>query len=149
MPPVVHVGHAGVDVVTAGTHVLEPERFERDRLWAPAGDGVHAHLGVDLPFELPHLRPVARLDDVRAGGLQRRREIGLEEVGWLHDVIVDRDHGVANLPRLGLRQEELRVERRHGRLKASISIAQASSAAQYTCLPRHDCQPQRIFLDNL
>ena len=40
------------------------------------------------------------------------RQPVLERVGGLDDVVVDRDHGVAHLPRLGLGQEEIVVRHR-------------------------------------
>ena len=46
MPPRSMSRHARVDVVAAGPHLLEAERLELHRLGAPAGDGVHADLGV-------------------------------------------------------------------------------------------------------
>ena len=69
----VHVAHAGVDVVTAGPHLVEAERLDLHALRAPAGHRVHADLPVALSFELPDLMAPARLDDPRRAILQRGR----------------------------------------------------------------------------
>ena len=69
----VHVAHAGVDVVAAGAHLVEAERLELHRFRAPAGDRVHADLGVALALELPDLVALARLDDPRRPLLELRR----------------------------------------------------------------------------
>ena len=103
----VHVADAGVDVVAARPHLVEAEGLQAVGLGAAAGHGVHAHLGVALALELPHLVPLGRLDDARRPVCQLSGEPALEGVGRLDDVVVDRDHRVAHLPRLGLGEEQV------------------------------------------
>src|SRR5438270_10833 len=70
----VHVVDAGVDVPAAAAHLVEAEGLDLHRLRPATGDGVHAHLAVDLAVELPDL--VAPLVDDDSGRplLQLRRQ---------------------------------------------------------------------------
>ena len=86
-----------MDVVATGPHLLEPERLELHRLRAAPGDRVHADLGELRAVELPDLVAFGRLDDARGTVGEVRRYPALEHVRGLDDVVVDRDHGVANL----------------------------------------------------
>ncbi len=108
-PVDVHVANAGIDVVATRSHLVEAERFEAVGLRAPAGHRVHPHLRVALALELPHLVALRRLDDAGRAVGQRGGQPVLERVGRLDDVVVDRDHGVAHLPGLGLGEEEIVV----------------------------------------
>src|SRR5439155_1800262 len=77
------------------------------------GDSVHPHLAVDLAVELPDLVAPLIADDLGRPVLELRREPPLEHVGWFDQVVVDGDDGVADLPRLGLGEEEVLDGRRH------------------------------------
>ena len=99
--------HTGVDVVAAGPHLVEAERLQAIGLRAAAGHCVHPDLRVALTLEFPDLMALGRLDDTRGAVGQCVRQPMFERVCRLHDMVVHRDHGVAHLPRLGLRQEEI------------------------------------------
>ena len=125
----VHVAHPGLDVVAAGTHLVEAERLQAVRLGAPSGHRVHAHLGVALALELPDLVTLLRLDDARGPVGQGGGHAPLEHVGRLDHVVVDRDHGVAHLPGLGLGEEQIVVAH-------SPEYARGRAARRGTATPR-------------
>ena len=103
----VHVVYPGIDVVAAGTHLVEAEGLEAVRLGAPSGHRVHAHLGVALALELPDLMALGRLDDAWGPVGQGGGQPSLEHMGRLDHVVVDRNHRVAHLPGLGLGEEQI------------------------------------------
>ena len=62
-PVDVHVADARLDVVAPGPHLVEAERLQPVGLGAPAGDGVHPHLGEALALEFPDLVALGGFDD--------------------------------------------------------------------------------------
>src|SRR4029079_14380437 len=93
-----------------GAHLVEAERLDLDALGAAAGDRVHADLVVRLAPELPDLWTHLVHDDLRRAVLELRRQAALEHVARLDEVVVDRDHGVLHLERIGLGQEQRGIE---------------------------------------
>ncbi len=105
---------ARVDVVATGTHLLEAERLELDRLRATARDRVHPDLREALALELPDLVPLGGLDDLRRAVGEVRGDAAVEQVRRLDDVVVDRDHRVLHLAGERLGQEEVLGVGLHG-----------------------------------
>ena len=70
----VHVANAGVDVVTAGAHLVEARRLDLPVLALAADDRVQSDLEEDLAVEVPHLVALFGLDDLGCEVLQLRRE---------------------------------------------------------------------------
>src|SRR4029077_18557850 len=100
----VHVGDAGADVPRTAAHLVETGRFEAVLRHRPADARVEADVRQLLSLEDPGLAPVAALDDVRCARRELRREPAYEGIGWLDDVVVDRDHRVPPSRPLRLRQ---------------------------------------------
>ncbi len=105
----VHVADSSVDVVATRPHLVETEGLEAESLGPPAGDRVHAHLRVVVPFELPDLVALGCLDYPRRPVGQAGGHSALEGVDGLDDMIVDRDDGCPHLAWLGVGQEQVRV----------------------------------------
>ena len=101
----VHVAHARIDVPRAASHLVEADGVERQLLLRPAHDRVEADLVVAVAVVQPVLHAVVV-------GLDTRRALGvlggdpaLEEVGWLDEVVVDRDQRAPAGPAIGVGQE--------------------------------------------
>ena len=94
----VHVAHAGVDVVATGAHLVEAERLELHRLRAGGRRPRSCRPACSAaPSNSQTWWPSRRLDDPRARGpASVRGQPALEHVRRLDDVVVDRDHRVAN-----------------------------------------------------
>ena len=103
----VHVADAGVDVPAPAAHLVEAERLDLDGLRSPARHRVHADLRVAVAVELPHLVALGRLHHPGGVRLEPGRKAALEHVRRLDEMVVDRDHRVADVPRLGLGQEQV------------------------------------------
>jgi hypothetical protein len=101
----VHVLDPVVDIPRAAAHVLEPGGLEAVLLAGPAGHGVEADVREDLVEPQPRLATVVGVDDAGLDVGELLREAAFEDVGWLHDVVVDRHDGGPLLPRLRLGQE--------------------------------------------
>src|SRR5436853_51888 len=113
VPVDVRVADAGVDVPAAPAHLVEPEGLELDRFRPPARDRVHPHLAVEVAVELPDLVALLGLDYPGRSVLEPAWEPVLEHVGWLDQVVVHGDDGVADLPRLRVREEQVLGGGRH------------------------------------
>ena len=85
-------------------HLVEAGRLEAVLRHRPADDRVEADVRHLLAVEHPRLAAVGAFDDVRCALGELRREPTRERVGWLDDVVVDRDHGEAPGGTLGLGQ---------------------------------------------
>ena len=101
----VHVGDAGVDIPTAAAHFVEAGGLHTPFLFWPADDGVESDVRIAAALVMPHLGAVVGLHDLRRAVGQRVREAALEHVGWLDDVVVNRDEDVLSLPRRRVRQQ--------------------------------------------
>src|SRR5262249_24928499 len=100
---------AGVDVVTAGPHLLEACRFDLPVFALAPDDCVQPDLEEDLPVERPDLMSLFALDDARRLLLQLRRQPTFEHPGWLHEVVAGREERVPDVARLGVGLEPVRL----------------------------------------
>ena len=111
-PVDVHVAHAGVDVVAtraaSGRSGTAPGRRSPGGGRPPRSSPPGCSARPRTPT------PGGPRASRRCGGAvrQRGRQPALERVGGLDHMVVDRDHGVAHLPGLGLGEEE--IVDRHG-----------------------------------
>ena len=101
----VHVGHPLVDVEAPGPHLVESSG-----LHAPLGPGapdygVEADVGVPVRLEDPALGAGRILDDAGRLLLQGGGQSAFEQIGWLNEMVVDRDDGHPDRPRLGVWQQ--------------------------------------------
>ena len=105
-PVDVHVPHPGVDVVAAGTHLVEAERLEPARSPAAGRPRRSSRPGCSAGPRTP--RPGGPAGSPRSAAPvgQAAGHAALERVGRLDDVVVHRDDGHPDVPGLGLRQEE-------------------------------------------
>ena len=111
----VHVAHPGVDVVAAGTHLVEAEGLQavasRAGVRPPRScrPGCSARPRTPTPGDPPASRRCAGPGPASAAGSRPSNVCG-----GLDDVVVDRDHRVAHLPGLGLGEEEIVRRARSG-----------------------------------
>jgi hypothetical protein len=103
-PVDVHVLDPLVDVVATGPDLVEPGRLEGPLRLGATDDGAEAGQLVALAVEQPDL--VAGLIGHQAGcsRLESSRHPPFEDVGGLHQVVVDRDHRVGHGTGLGIHQ---------------------------------------------
>ncbi len=88
----IHVLHPLVDVVAAGTQLLERGRLEAVLLGRPAGHRVEGHVGQDVPFVEPGVGAVLVGDELGGQVHVLGREMALEEVRRLDHVVVHTHH---------------------------------------------------------
>src|SRR6266540_4261248 len=86
-----HVAHPLVDVVATRAHVLVARRVDVEHLRWLARDRVEAEVAAAEVAVEPLLGAVGLVDDARHPVAVLRRDVGVEHVGGLADVVVDRD----------------------------------------------------------
>src|SRR5207249_475572 len=96
-----------VDVVAAGPHLVEASRLHFPVLALAADHRIQPDLEEDLSIEVPDLVAFLRYDNTRRVRIELRGESSLEHVGWLDEMIVDREQGVTDLARLGIGLEPM------------------------------------------
>src|SRR3954454_3031717 len=85
----VHVLHALVHVPAPAPHLLVRHGLDAVLLAGPAGDGVEAHVRHGLVVEHPDVVADVGVDDLRCAVAVALRDVGVEERGRLHEVVVD------------------------------------------------------------
>jgi hypothetical protein len=103
----VHVTHPRLDVVAAGTHLVEAKWLEAERIGPTSGDRIHPDLCVVTSLELPYLVTLGSLDDPGSALRHTCRHPADKRVDRLDHVIIHRDHSSQNLARLWFRQEQV------------------------------------------
>ena len=90
----VHVGDPFVHVVGASTDHFEPRRLDEDAVLLLPGDSVDRDLRQHGAVEHPGVIAIGRLHHAGRAVGELRRHTSFEHVGWLNQVIVDRDDRV-------------------------------------------------------
>ncbi len=104
-PGPIHVGDALVDVEAPGAHLIESSRLHAPLGLGAADHGVEPDIGVATALEDPALGAVGLLHDPGCPTGQGGGQAAVEEIGRLDQMVVHRDDGHRDGPRVGVGEQ--------------------------------------------